>query len=220
MKHFSFGAIVILLLFGTNSLSQTTIKEQLKTVEQSVTSSKSDIYIFTVEKLNSVSIYDSIGLKACQCLDSLIAFVATQKQMAGATFDLNVKPYLEKKLLERNMETLDFTDEEDLIYESFINVLNYNNAIITVQLYEDFIVKNYKNQVLMSNILTVLSYIKHTCFYLSKEFSDLPFILTIHCFREDLLSYNVLNWKVFAIHPGAMLIWSIAACAWDAKFEK
>ena len=114
MKHFSFGAIVILLLFGTNSLSQTTIKEQLKTVEQSVTSSKSDIYIFTVEKLNSVSIYDSIGLKACQCLDSLIAFVATQKQMAGATFDLNVKPYLEKKLLERNMETLDFTDEDIL----------------------------------------------------------------------------------------------------------
>ncbi len=220
MKNFSFGAIVILLLFGTNSLSQTTIKEQLKTLEQSVAATKPNTYVFNVERQKSVSIYDSIGLKACQCLDSLIAFVATQKQMAAATFDLNVKPYLEKKLLERNMETLDFSDEEDLIYESFINVLNYNNAIPTVQLYEDFIVKNYKNQVLMSNILTVLSYIKHTCFYLSNEVSDPTFKYTIHCFREDVLSYNVFNWKVFAIHPGAMLIWSIAACAWDAKFEK
>ena len=104
--------------------------------------------------------------------------------------------------------------------KSFIKVLNFKNAIPIVQLYEDFILKNYKNQELMSNILTLLSYIKYACFYLLKEVSDPIFKYTIHCFREDVVSYNALNWKVFAIHPGAMLFWTIAACAWDAKFEK
>ena len=164
--------------------------------------------------------FENIGLNTIQSLDTLVVFVATQKQSKGTTFDANIKPYLEKKLLERNMKTLDFTDEEGPIYESFIKVLNFKNAIPIVQLYEDFILKNYKNQELMSNILTLLSYIRYACFYLLKEVSDPIFKYTIHCFIEDVVSYNALNWKVFAMHPGAMLFWTIAACAWDAKFEK
>lgn len=208
------------VLFVVNSFSQSTIKEQLKAIEQSAHTAKLDTVVYTIDDLKSLNSYDFIGLNACKSLDTLIVFVAKQRQIASATFELNIQPYLEKKLLEMNMKALDFNDDEDVIYESFINVLNYKNAIPIVQLYEDFIVRNYKDQMLMVNILTVLSYIKHVWFYASKEAMNALFSYTIHCFAADLKFYNVLNWKVFAMHPGAIVLWSIAACTWDAKFEK
>lgn len=220
MKLFSFGVIVIPLLCVANSYCQNTIKDQLMSLEESAITAKSEVIVYTIDGLKSANSYDFIGLNACQSLDTLMVFVAEQKQIAATTFESNIKPYLEKKLVESNMKTLDFTDEEDPIYESFIKVLNFKNAIPIVQLYEEFILKNYKNKELMSNILTLLSYIKYACFYLLKEVSDPIFKYTNHCFREDVVSYNALNWKVFAMHPGAMLFWTIAACAWDAKFEK
>lgn len=220
MKFFSFGVLVMHVLFVVNSFSQNTIKEQLKVIEQSAITAKMDSIVYTIAYLKTSNSYDFIGLNACQSLDTLIVFVAKQKQIATATFEFNIQPYLEKKLLEMNMKTLDFTDDEDLIYESFTSVLNYNNAIPTVQLYEDFIVRNYKDQTLMVNILKVMSYIKYVCFYLSKEVMNVFSNYTIHCFASDLKFYNVLNWKVFAMHPGAIVLWTIAACAWDAKFEK
>lgn len=220
MKFFSCGVFAIPLLFVANSFSQSTLKEQLKIAEQNSITTKLDSIVNSISDLKSANTYDFIGLKACQNLDSLMVFVIAQKQIAAATFDVTIKPYLEEKLLELNMKTLDFTDDENVIYESFINVLNYNNALPTVKLYEDLIVKNYKDQTLMANILTVMSYIKYVCFYVSKEVTNAFFKYTIHCFAADLKSYNVLNWKVFAIHPGAMTLWTIAACAWDAKSEK
>ncbi len=219
MKLFSFGVFVIHFLFAVNSFSQTTIKEQLKFIEQTAIATKLDSIVYTLDALKSANTYDFMGFNTCQSLDSLITFVAVQKQNKEATFESNIKPYIEKKLLELYMKSLDFTDEEDLIYESFINILNYNNAIPTVQLYEDLIVKNYKDQTVMANILTVMSYIKYVCFYVSKEVTNELFKYTINCFKADLKSYNVLNWKVFALHPGAILLWTVVACTWDYKSE-
>ena len=61
--------------------------------------------------------------------------------------------------------------------------------------------------------------IKYVCFYVSKEVTNELFKYTINCFKADLKSYNVLNWKVFALHPGAILLWTVVACTWDYKSE-
>ena len=220
MKFLSFWALVLPLLFAGNCFSQNTIKEQLKTAEQSSSIAKLDTVVYNISDIKTINSYDSIGLNAFQSLDSLLVFVAAQKQIPASTFDTNIKPYLEKKLLELDTKTLDFTDEEDLIFESFITILNYNNAISIVKIYEELIVKNYKDLAEMATILTVLSYIKYVCFYLSKQTTNALFYYTNNCFAVDLKSYNTLNWKVFALNPGAMLLWVTAACAWDYMSEK
>jgi len=220
MKCFSLGVFSLHLLYVANFFGQTTIKEDLKTLEQSAISAKPSAIAYTIDNLKSDNSFDFIGFNVCQSLDTLIVFVAQQKRIASATFEINIQPYLEKKLLEMNAQTFDFTVDEDLIYESFTGVLNYYNAISIVLLYEDYIVKNYKDQTLMANILTVLSYIKYAFFYLSKITQDAHSKYTADCFAADLETYNVLNWRVFAMHPGAILLFTIAACAWDYNFEK
>jgi len=220
MKFFSFGLLAMTFLFVANTFSQNTIKEDLKLVEQNCIALKLDSIATKISDLKSANPYDFIGFNGNQSMDSLIVFVATQKQIAAATFETNIKPFLEEKLLEGEKNSFDFSDEEELIFESFLNILNYNNVIVTVKLYEDFIIKNYKDQTLMANILTVLSCIKYVCFYVSKKTEDSFFNYTIDCFEADLKSYNVLNWKVFAANPEAISLWTIAACAWDYKSGK
>ena len=220
MTFSSFGLRAMSFLFGLNSFSQSTIKEQLKIVEQNCITAKFDSIAFDISDMKSANSYDFIGLNINQNIDSLMAFVAAQKQIKEATFSANIQPYLEKKLIKSNVLTIDFNDDEDFIYESFISVLNYNNAIPTVKLYEDLIVKNHKDQTQMVNILSVMSYVKYVCFYMSKESTNALFSYAINCMKEDLKFYNMFNWKVFALHPEAILLWTIAACAWDYKAEK
>lgn len=220
MNLFSFSALVLSFFFGSNVFSQNTLKEQLKLLEQNSKTAKFDSIVLFNKDIKNTNIYNNIGLNLCKTLDTLIVFVTKQKHNNETTFDSKIKPFLENQIVELNIQTLNFTDDEDLVYESFTNALNYDNALIRVKVYEDFIVKNFNDPTQMENILIVFSYIKSMCFYLLKEPESPLFKHTTTCFIADLKSYNKVNWNIFALNPGAMLLWTMAACAWDYKPEK
>ncbi len=220
MKFFSIGIRATALLFGINSVSQNNLKEQLKTLEQSSITTKLDTIVTSNFDLKSTNAYDAFGLNVNQNITSLLTFVGSQKQISTATFETSIKPYLEKIINQSNVSTIDFTDDEDLIFESFINVFDFSNGTNTIQLYEDFIVEKYKNQTGKSLILTVISCIKQLCFYVSKKTTNTFIQFTNNCLQENLKSYNLVNWKIFASNPDAILYWTIATCAWDYKPEK
>jgi hypothetical protein len=214
MKFFSFGITVHLLLFGAFSFGQKSIKESLRDIELVVTSSKLDS---VSTKIESNLKLDSKPLLFLSILDELKDFVTIQKQNKNAVFEFDIQSFMENKLTLIEVATIDFNEEEELIFGSFTKVLKWSKAMKTVTLYEDFIVNNYKEQSKINNLLIVLHYIKQFRIYLSNLNPNEASIF--NCVNEEMESYNAINWTVLAMHPEALLFWTLASCTWENQIK-
>ncbi len=217
MRFLSFGVIATMLLFAVDLFGQESFKEQLKSVEIAVTSIKNDTIAFTFDQLKSENTFDSFAVKTFQTLDSVIVFVNNKMQDKTATFDEDIILFLEVKSKELDLKGLAFSEEEKLVYDSFLNVLQWDKTIETVKLYESLLVKK---GVETEALLIVLSFIKHTYFYIKNSDKIYPQSSVYQCIALNFESNNEVDWKVFALNPLRLIFWTAAACAWDAKSGK
>lgn len=219
MKFSSNGTLAITLLFALNSNAQRYTNEQLKTIEQEAFSIEKDSTLFTMEK-QTEDTFDLIASKAFQSLDSVLVFVLDKKKEKSTTFETDVLPFLEAKCNELDIKTLRFNEDETMLFDSFLKVLKWNSVVEEVNLYQDFILKNNPDLEEMQTVLTVLSFIKQLYYYISiKKNSELVSAF-YECISENFKNNNEVDWRVFALNPMRLLLWTFATCAWDAKIEK
>jgi hypothetical protein len=214
MKFFSFGIVVQLFLLNMFSFGQNALKEPLKNLELVVTSSKLDSVSTTIQSNLKL---DAKPLLFLSILDELKDFVTIQKQNKSAVFEVDIQSFMNKKLTLIEATTIDFNEEEELIFESLSKVLKWSKAMETVTLYEDFIVNNYKEQSKINNLLIVFNYIKQFRIYLSNLNPNEVSIF--NCVNEEMESYNAINWTVLAMHPEALLFWTLASCTWENQIK-
>jgi hypothetical protein len=209
MKIFLVVVVLLQFLFVADTFAQNELKEKLKLLENKDFS--------LVSEIENGSETNRLGEDIESCLDSLISFVVSQKGVSEATFDKNIKPYLDKKLTAYNMIPIDFSDDEEMIYESFIKTLKWESIMESVKLYEGFIVKNYKDPLPIKSILIVLLFVKNVCIYTGKKSEASINSIIKGKLNEEFQSYNNANWNVFALNPGAMVYWLTATWVWDYK---
>ncbi len=217
MKFFLVAAMTLQLLFVANIFAQNELKEKLKSLENTAFSLDSESQKNIANKVKLTADFDDLQIG--QCLDSVISFVVLQKKNSQATFDKEIKPFLDAKLIEWNMFPIDFSDDEKMIYDSFVKTVQWQNTVALVQLYEDFIVTNYKDLQQMKSILSVFWYVKKSYDYMSNVSENKVNQFVINKLNEEFQSYNAVSWIVFAMHPGAMLLWLTATYAWDYHKE-
>ncbi len=217
MKFFLVAATTLQLLFVANTFAQNELKEKLKSLESSALALDLESQMSVAKEVKLTADFDDLQIG--QCLDNVISFVVLQKENSQATFDKEIKPFLDAKLIEWNMFPIDFSDDEEMIYDSFVKTVQWQNAIALVQLYEDFIVINYKDLQQMKSILRVFWYVKKSFSYMSNSSESKVNQFVISKLNEEFQSYNAVNWIVFAMHPGAMLLWLTAIYAWDYNKE-
>ena len=217
MKFFLVAAMTLQLLFVANTFAQNELKEKLKSLENSAFALDSELQKNVAKEVKLTANFNDLQIG--QCLDSVISFVVVKKENNQATFDKEIKPFLEAKLIEWNMFSINFSDEEEMIYDSFVKIVQWQNTIQLVQLYEDFIVTNYKDLQQMKSILSVFWYVKKSFSYMSNLSESKVNQFVIRKLNEEFQSYNAVNWIVFAMHPGAMLLWLTATYTWDYDKE-
>ena len=210
----------MMLLFGINSYAQNYSKEQIKAVEQEAASIKTDTTTIAFYNLKTENDFDLDATKTFQTLDSILVFIAIKKQDKANIFEDIIAPYLEVKSNELDLKTLNFSEDEKLIYDSFLQVLEWRKAIEIVSLYEGFILKSYKEPEKMESVLTVLSFIKYLHFYIKGKEKLQSESFVYKCLAENFEENNEVDWRVFALDPARLIFWTITACAWDVKSEK
>lgn len=219
MKLLLLGLTTLALLFALNVNGQTYSKEQLKILEQEVNSVKTDTTSFTLEQLK-ISEFDLVASRAFQFIDSLSAFVSNKKSDRINNFETDIVPYLVVNCNELNLTTLHFSEDEALLYDSFLQVLRWDNAIGAVELYKSFIFNNEDALAVSKSILTVLSFVKYLRYYSQSKESSRSENDVYRCILENFEHSNEIDWKVFALNPGKLIFWTIAACVWETKSEK
>ncbi len=217
MKFFLVAAMTLQLLFVANTFAQNELKEKLKSIESSALALDLESQKNVAKEVKLTADFNDLQLG--HCLDSVISFVILQKENSQATFDKDIKPFLVVKLIGWNMFPIDFSDDEEMIYNSFVKTVQWQNTIALVQLYEDFIVTNYKDLQQMKSILSVFWYVKKSYDYMSNVSENKVNQFVISKLNEEFQSYNAVSWIVFAMHPGAMLLWLTATYAWDYHKE-
>lgn len=156
--------------------------------------------------------YDQLEL----VLDSLIVFVRTKKQQ-DALFEKEVEPYLNEKLSPGRLILFEFNEEEELVYESFLMALNWEDLTSRIAVYEDFIFINHKDIEPFQSILRLFSYLRKVQGYITMHNQNIP--IRRHL-EADFKAYNAMDWMVFLRHPDAMILWLTAVYAWNCDPQK
>ncbi len=211
-------AVFVLLLFPIKAAyGQSGLREKLKLLE------KGELPELQEKSCQKRAVKNSgaerVNPNISKELDSLMVFVSLQKTLREATFQNNILPYLEKKIIRDSLFQIDFSDDEELVFESFLATFQWENATAAVGLYEDFIARNFTDLQPFQSIFTVFFYIRQIKAYAtgSKENST----KNEFCKRldQEFSEYNQIHWKVFAMQPAALLLWFSAAYIWEEKNE-
>jgi hypothetical protein len=216
MKLFLFVAMALPFLLVTKTAAQSDLKEKLKVLESTINESQSTTQAALQNPTSPVDFEWQLSIT----LDRLIAFVVLQKTIKDAAFEANVTPFIEENVLPFNTSSTDFTEEEEMIFDSFIKVLQWQEATKMVQLYQEFIIKNYEGISEMNSLKTVLSYIVSIQRYIVKQQLLEPNKNIALKINEEFEDYNSVHWRVFALQPRTMLLWVIASAVWDYHREK
>lgn len=211
MKLFLFLAMALPFLLVTKTAAQTDVKEKLKVLENNILQSHFTTPIASQDQATA----DDLELQLSIALDRLIGFVILQKTSKDNTFDANIKPYIEENALLFNASSTDFTDEEELIFDSFLKVFQWQKTPRIVQWYQEFISKNQEDISEMNSLKTVLSCIESTYHFTTKHYLVEPNKSIAAKITQEFESYNTVHWKVFAMQPNALLFWLIATIVWD-----
>ena len=211
MKLFLFVAMALPFLLVTKTAAQSDLKEKLKVLENTAVESQST----TQEALQNPASPDDFEWQLSITLDRLIAFVVLQKTIKDATFEANVTPFIEENVLPFNTSSTDFTEEEEMIFDSFLKVLQWQEATKMVQLYQEFIIKNYEGISEVNSLNKVLSYIECLQRYTVKQQLLEPNKNIALKINEEFEDYNTVHWRIFALQPHKLLLWLIATTVWD-----
>jgi hypothetical protein len=171
---------------------------------------------YTLEEVrSSINHYDSSGENLLNAIDSLSAFIATQKRVPGSTYENDVKPFVEGQIPALNTSNIEFNSEETLLYDSFAKRLQFIDAISLVKEYEMFVFDNYADQSKVRNFQVVISNIKFASYSAKRNRLSQWEICADNCMAANYEGYNFVDWIQFAINPGADVLWSYASCGWD-----
>lgn len=209
------ASILMLLIAVLNCLGQPDAKENLRLLESRDAAFLSAIRADAIKKIKTGRETEEVQLG--QCLDSLIAYVSVEKAKQDATFDSVVKPYLEQKLIKWNMHPLDFSEEEEAVLDSFVENSDWPHVTEITTLYEDFVTYKCKDRGKWKSLLTFFSSVKAIHAYLSNN-PDQSLVKTK--LTEALTDYNAVDWSIYAMDPGAMMVWMAATFAWEGTDEK
>lgn len=215
MKLIVFIAAILPCLFTTKLSAQNELKEKLKVLENTAFVSDFEVQNLTNIELSKAA--TNFNLRLSQTLDSLMVFVRFQKATTSATFENSVAPYIGENLHELGTSQLEFTDQEELILDSFFKMLQWKRALEICFIYEDFIAKNFKSPTDVPSVCYVLSYLKYIQFYQKIQPSTSTDTTLAAKMNAVFEHYNSVHWKVFAKHPSATLLWLVATLEWDSK---
>jgi hypothetical protein len=215
MKLIVFIAAILPYLFVTKLTAQNELKEKLKELENSAFVSRFEVQNST--DMESAKASTNFNLRFSQSIDSLIAFVRFQKATTSATFENSVAPYIGENLRELGTSQLEFTDQEELILDSFFKMFQWKSAPEICFRYEDFIAKNFKSPADAPSVCYVLSYLKYIQLYQNIEPSPTTAATLAAKMNAVFERYNSVHWMVFAKHPCATLLWLVATLEWDSK---
>jgi len=220
MKFFSFGVITATFLFALNLTGQKYTKEQLNSLEQEVLLIKNDSAFFALDKPTTENQFDLYASKVVQSADSLLVFATSQKHDKTGAFETAILPVLEVKCKKLDLKALRFNEDETMVFDSFLQVLEWGKALATVNLYNDFILKNTTNLEEAQAVLTVLAFIKHLNYHLKSKIKVNSRAIVYECVAANFNINNDIDWQVFALNPGRMVFWTLASCAWEIPIEK
>lgn len=201
---------ILFFLLAINCYAQKELIDKLKIIELNFATSTFD----TIISQNKSSLYQSISLELDTKIDTVKQFISNQKRDSEITFESTIQPFLLEQLAEINSQSIDFNEQEELIFESFAKDINWNTTLQRLLVYENFIDANYKDSSQIKNLIYVLNVIHYMHFY-ANETQENKVEKTLICLKENFEYYNAVNWKVFALNPTAMILWTIATCIWD-----
>jgi hypothetical protein len=179
---------------------------------------------FTIDEVKSdFNDYDSDGYILYNAINSFSDYIIDYKNNHPnyAIEDLN--PYITNEISNLGYnQSIQFNENEQLLFDSFIKDLLFENAIERIKDYEQFVANNFSNQADVKNFLITISKIKFTAHTfrkrpLSDRISDWEICVT-DCMRAKFSSYNVVDWIGFvATNPGANVLWQFGSCSWTCS---
>lgn len=209
----------MLFWYADISYGQQFTREQLKSLEEEVMSAKSDTLTLISYQPQKTNDFDAVAVKTFESIDSLRQFVLTKKLEKTASFEADVIPFLEAKCNALGIETFDFTEDEEQLYDNFFRDFKWDKTVKTNAIYEVFILKNATEKVKCESFLMVLSFLKQLYFYIKSQ-NGIASSPNYRCFADNFEYNNEFDWKVFALNPGRLILWTMASCAWNTKSEK
>lgn len=205
-----------LLSIANKSFSQEDLRNKLQIFEKSLSNLNYNQLDYEIENIkNSNNNYDYYGLDTYNTLNEISDFILALKTKPN--YEIEIKPFIEKKILLIKPYDNNLTGDSKIIYNSFINLVNYKNTIEICKEYENFISKNYKDQSKVINLLKIITNVKYSTFAASAKRS-----FTVRencansCMQETFSNFNPIQWAEFTIgFLGGSLFWAYGSCWYE-----
>src|SRR6478672_1194793 len=207
--RFSSIGLITALLFAVPTYGQLFSWEQLKTLEDDVSVIKSDTTTVSSYQLETTDSLDLAVVKTFNVVDSLLVFIDLKKNDPSSVFEADIIPFIENECRKSGIQTFDFSEGEDQIFDSFLKVFKWEKVIETVGLYETLVLNNRNEKERCESFLTVVFFIKHLYWYINGK-KEIPNSTIYKCFSQNFESNNEVDWRVFALNPGKLIFWTMA----------
>ena len=229
MKKFVLHLLLLTIIFScSNEQNVDSTNELLKKLQLFEKSLKNNLHqkktSYKLEEIkSSFNAYDNYGLILYNAIDGFSSFVNDYKNIHPNYVVEDLDPYIIDMVSDLGYDkNIEFNENEQLLFDSFVKDLMFDNAIERVKDYEKFVADNFSNQANVKNFLITISQIKFmTHSFRKKSIADSVSqweICVTDCMRAKFSSYNVVNWIAFvATNPGANVLWQFGSCSWTCS---